>query len=152
MTPSLAALAAEERPMVSMRLSFCRELLSLLLIGVCAAIGRPQQPAERTAAAADATRAFVNKYCVDCHNRDDKTAGLTLDDAALEIAAHTELWEKVVRKLRVRHMPPAKMPRPDEPTYQTILASLEAQLDRAAAKNPNPGRIETFRRLNRIEY
>src|SRR5205823_8578905 len=54
--------------------------------------------------------------------------------------------------LRVRHMPPAKMPRPDEPTYQTILASLEAQLDRATATNPNPGPIETFRRLYRIEY
>ena len=135
--------------MLLLRPPFCRELVWLLLMGSCAAVGLAQQPAGTPIAAAG-TRTFVSKYCVDCHNRDDKTAGLRLDDAALdEIAAHTELWEKVVRKLRARQMPPAKMPRPDEPTYQTVLSSLEAQLDQAAAKNPNPGRTDAFHRLNR---
>jgi mono/diheme cytochrome c family protein len=137
--------------MFCLRLLFRRILLALLLTGSCAPIGFAQQPAGTPST--DATRAFVNKYCVDCHNRDEKTAGLALDDAALDqVAAHTQLWEKVVRKLRVRHMPPAKMPRPDEQTYQTVVSSLEAQLDRAAAEHPNPGRTETFRRLNRTEY
>jgi hypothetical protein len=138
--------------MLCLRLLHCRELACLLLIGFCAASGLAQQPTG-TPIAEGAARGFVNKYCVDCHNRDDKTAGLALDGAAIDqIGAHTELWEKVVRKLRARHMPPANMPRPDEQTYQAVLASLETHLDHAAAKNPNPGHTETFRRLNRTEY
>ncbi len=57
-----------------------------------------------------------------------------------------------MRRLRVRSMPPAGLPRPDERTYQALIASLEGQLDRAAAAHPNPGRTDTFRRLNRTEY
>jgi hypothetical protein len=57
-----------------------------------------------------------------------------------------------VRRLRVRSMPPAGLPRPDERAYVQTIASLEATLDRAAAAHPNPGRTETFRRLNRTEY
>jgi hypothetical protein len=77
--------------MFSLRLPCCRELLCLLRIGIDTTIARAQQPA-RTPNNADATLAFLNKYCVDCHNRDDKTAGLTLDDAAVdEITALTEL-------------------------------------------------------------
>jgi hypothetical protein len=44
------------------------------------------------------------------------------------------------------------MPRPDEATYEAAISSLETSLDRAAAVNPNPGRTETLRRLNRTEY
>jgi hypothetical protein len=44
------------------------------------------------------------------------------------------------------------MPRPDESTYVATISSLESELDRAAAAHPNPGRTETFRRLNRTEY
>src|SRR5262249_250751 len=107
-----------------------------------------------TAAAEEvSTRAFVNKYCVDCHNQNDKTGELVLDDAALNnLGAHSEVWEKVIRKLRARQMPPAKMPRPDDATYDAVLKSLESTLDQFATANQNPGRTETFRRLNRTEY
>src|SRR5262249_25548285 len=63
-----------------------------------------------------------------------------------------EQWEKVVRKLRARHMPPPGMPRPDENSYDAVVATLENGLDRAAEAHPNPGRIDTFRRLNRTEH
>ncbi len=49
-------------------------------------------------------------------------------------------------------MPPAGLPRPDEKTYAAVIASLEHSLDQAAAAHPNPGRTDTFRRLNRTEY
>ncbi|MBC7928180.1 MAG: DUF1592 domain-containing protein, partial [Bryobacteraceae bacterium] len=61
-------------------------------------------------------------------------------------------WEKVARKLQTRSMPPAGLPRPDERTYSSLLATLESSLDKAAAANVNPGRTDTFRRLNRTEY
>src|SRR5437016_3955435 len=49
-------------------------------------------------------------------------------------------------------MPPAGLPRPDERTYDAVVTSLATSLDKAAAAHPNPGRTDTFRRLNRTEY
>src|SRR5258708_5597444 len=49
-------------------------------------------------------------------------------------------------------MPPAGLARPDERAYDAAVSSLEASLDSAAATRPNPGRTDTFRRLNRTEY
>src|SRR5713226_6581517 len=50
---------------------------------------------------------FVTQHCSRCHNSDDKTAGLDLDAVcAKAVDAHPEVWEKVVRKLAARQMPP----------------------------------------------
>jgi hypothetical protein len=49
-------------------------------------------------------------------------------------------------------MPPAGLPRPDERSYDALVSSLESVLDRHAAAKPDPGRTDTFRRLNRTEY
>jgi hypothetical protein len=90
--------------------------------------------------------------CVTCHNQRTKQSGLALDTVDLskpESAA--DVWERVVRKLRTRSMPPQGVPRPDEATYTGLTASLETELDRAAALHPNPGR-PLIRRLNRSEY
>ena len=79
-------------------------VLTGLLVGACGSASA-QQP-----------RATLDRYCTGCHNTKLKTGGLALDDAAAgEPAAHPEIWEKVVRKLRARSMPPAGLPRPDEP-------------------------------------
>src|SRR5690606_32518731 len=61
------------------------------------------------------------------------------------------VWEKVLRKLRSRQMPPSGMPRPEETTYDRLVAFLESELDHAAEINPDPGR-PVIRRLNRTEY
>jgi hypothetical protein len=67
------------------------------------------------------------------------------------VAADTEVWEKVVRKLHLGAMPPAGVPRPDEPAMQGLVTWLETRLDRAAAATPRPGRPLPHR-LNRAEY
>src|SRR5262249_47322507 len=46
----------------------------------------------------------------------------------------------------------AGKPRPDQATIDTVASWLEAEIDRAAALRPNPGRTETFHRINRAEY
>lgn len=98
-------------------------------------------------------RSLVGQYCVACHNSEAKTAGLALDDLLdQDVAEHPEEWEKVVRRLRARQMPPAGLPRPDEDAYAEIVDSLSEALDQAAEAAPNPGRTDTFRRLNRTEY
>ncbi len=90
---------------------------------------------------------------MECHNDRLKTAALALDTLDLaKIAANPEVWEKVVKKLRGRMMPPLGRRRPDDNTYNSVVTYLEKSLDAAAASNPNPGRTATFRRLNRSEY
>jgi Protein of unknown function (DUF1592)/Protein of unknown function (DUF1588)/Protein of unknown function (DUF1585)/Protein of unknown function (DUF1587)/Protein of unknown function (DUF1595)/Planctomycete cytochrome C len=126
---------------------------ALLLAGGYSSDCAAQQSAAVPPEAVSPERAFVNQYCIDCHNKEEKTGGLALDTLSLEdVSRHSEAWEKVVRKLRSRQMPPLKSPRPDERTYDAVLASLESTLDKAAAEFPNPGRTDTLRRLNRIEY
>ena len=72
--------------------------------------------------------------------------------ARQDVAKHPDVWEKVVRKLRARQMPPVGKERPDDATYDRVTALLETSLDRAAAAHPNPGRTATLRRLTRTEY
>src|SRR5687767_10676842 len=106
-----------------------------------------------SAAPETAPNGAVKQYCTGCHNQKVKIGGVALDNLdPAAAAAHPEVWEKVVRKLRTRSMPPAGLPRPDERTYETLLSSIEHSLDSAAAAKPNPGRTDTFRRLNRTEY
>jgi hypothetical protein len=96
---------------------------------------------------------FINQYCTDCHNQQDRTAGLALDLLNVDdLGQHTEIWEKVARKLSARQMPPMDGVRPDESAYNSFLSYLETSLDAVAAQHPDPGRTSTFRRLNRTEY
>src|SRR5262245_14686974 len=87
-------------------------------------------PAAQSPSSATNTRVIIDKYCLTCHNERLKTAGLALDrlDAG-RVGDAAETWEKVVRKLRAREMPPASAPRPDKAAYETTIASLEIALD-----------------------
>src|ERR1700733_7616636 len=98
-------------------------------------------------------RAFLDKYCITCHNQKLHTAGLAFDTLDLtKPAANAEVLEKIVAKLRSGAMPPPKMPRADAATYRVVATALENQIDQAWAANPNPGRISSVHRLNRAEY
>jgi mono/diheme cytochrome c family protein len=109
-------------------------------------------PARATSSAGMIDRSVVDKYCVTCHNQRLKTGGLALDSSELtNVAAHADVWEKVIRKVEAGMMPPAGVPRPDAATKKALVASLEGVLDRAAKTSPNPGR-PLVHRLNRAEY
>ena len=111
-----------------------------------------QAPAN-AAIAAPNPRVFLDTYCVTCHNQKIKTAGLMLDTVVLsKPGAHAEVLEKVVAKLRAGSMPPPGMPRADAATYRAVAITLENEIDKAWAANPNPGRIGAVHRLNRSEY
>ncbi len=124
------------------------------------------QAAEPAAAAVSPQRALLDRYCVTCHNErvvagngrgmmaeQLRLVGLALDAADVDnVAEEPELWEKVVRKLRVGAMPPQPRSRPDKETYDGFRRWLEDELDRVAEARPNPGRTQAFHRLNRAEY
>jgi hypothetical protein len=96
--------------------------------------------------------ALLKQYCVTCHN--DRVKAGTLSLAALDVTAmdgHAEVWEKVVRKLRTGMMPPDGVPKPTPEARHAFTVALEASLDRAAARRPDPG-TPALHRLNRAEY
>src|SRR5262245_58386615 len=108
------------------------------------------------AAAAGPYRAILNTYCAGCHNNRASTAatesGVILDtDDLSDVFGRAQLWERVLRKLKTRTMPPVGARRPDEDTYHALTAWLEQQIDQTAVVRPHPGR-PVLRRLNRTEY
>jgi hypothetical protein len=124
------------------------------MLGICRGAS-PPAPALTPAPPDNSARIgeFTRRFCADCHNAGDKTAGVTLDAASpATVGSNPELWEKVVRKLASRQMPPPDAPQPDEQTCDAALAGITSVLDAAAAATPHPGRTGTFRRLTRTEY
>jgi len=94
-------------------------------------------------------RQVIDKYCATCHSSKVRAGGLALDTQDWSaIPSHSEVWEKVVQKLRTRTMPPAGMPRPDASTYDTTASWIEARLDSAPVYAGRP----VLHRLNRTEY
>ena len=83
----------------------------------------------------------VNQYCAGCHNERSKTSaaasGVILERADLSrVAEQSEMWEKVVRRLRAGAMPPAGLPRPDAATHDRLVSFLERRSRSGAVAQP----------------
>jgi hypothetical protein len=112
----------------------------------------PAGPARPLQGSAVPDQALVQKYCLTCHSARVKTGGLSLEGMNPgEAAAHADVWEKVVMKLRGGMMPPQGMPRPDEASLDAFAVALEQTLDRGAQGQVRPG-YKPVHRLNRTEY
>jgi hypothetical protein len=134
----------------------CRTSVCLLIIvtitspGICQS---PSTPAGRLDTGTARLAQFMEEHCFACHGYGSKEGGLAIDELLnAAVADHTEHWETIVRKLVARQMPPVGESRPDETAYNDSISQLVTELDRKVAEQPNPGRTDTFRRLNRTEY
>ena len=99
----------------------------------------PGGAASRTTSTTDGgstIRPLVETYCLACHNGRNKSGGLDLDaPSRANVAANTELWEKVTQRLQARRDPPMGTPRPADATYGVVIARLEHALDAAYSDN-----------------
>jgi len=112
---------------------------------------RGEAPADSSAA--QGVGDFVQKYCLDCHSGEAPDAGLALDRLPLkELQRNASEWEKVIRRLDRREMPPEGALRPSEAEYLAATCGIAAPLDREAEEHPRPGRTATLRRMTRSEY
>jgi hypothetical protein len=96
----------------------------------------------------------IQTNCAVCHNDILRGQFADLSLQHYDVARAAELGpttEKMIVKLRAGMMPPPGMPRPSEAVMETLVSTLENQVDRAAAENPNPGH-RSFQRLNQAEY
>src|SRR5262245_57887200 len=110
--------------------------------------------AASTAAAStgDAQLATVKQYCVTCHNDRAKTGGVSFEGVTPDsIGQHADVYEKAVRKLRGRVMPPPGAKQPESAAVDSLVAWLETSLDRVEAPAHVRDRV-VLHRLNRKEY
>ena len=115
----------------------------------------PASPQVTAAAETAKHRAWLDKYCVGCHNSRTPlpaTEPVNLESLSLDdLLANAKMWERVLRKLSVRAMPPQGMPHPQEVDYVAFTTWLTGSLDRAWQGRSTPGRY-VVHRLNRTEY
>ena len=127
-------------------------LAGVLVLSVSGVVATSQAPA--VPRASDAQLATVKQYCAGCHSDRTKAGGVSFEGLTPEsVGQHAEVFEKAVRKLRGRVMPPPGARQPDGAAIDSLVAWLEGLLDRAAAAGPShlPDQV-VLHRLNRKEY
>ncbi len=94
----------------------------------------------------------IEQYCFKCHNTDDWAGSLAFDTMSMDnVDGDAEVWEKAIRKLRGRLMPPPGKPQPDSESIHSLISFLQTSLDEAATQHPHVSRVG-LHRLNRREY
>jgi mono/diheme cytochrome c family protein len=115
------------------------------------ALQAPQVP-QAPPADAQTQLATINQYCVACHNDRTKTAGVSFQGITAEsVGQQAEVFEKAVRKMRGRVMPPPGARQPPPAAIDSLIGWLETSLDRAAGQAHLRDKI-VLHRLNRKEY
>jgi mono/diheme cytochrome c family protein len=110
------------------------------------------QAAQSSTAQAQAQLATIKQYCTGCHNDRSKTAGVSFEGLTAEgIGKQADVFEKAVKKLRGRVMPPPGSRQPEAAAIDSLIAWLEDSLDRVGGRAHLTDQV-VLHRLNRKEY
>ena len=128
------------------------------VIGISCAVGIVSvdskvfsQPATQVAQRPESQWSTIQTYCFGCHNEGVRAGNLFLDQLdADSVPRHPEIFEKAVRKLRGRQMPPPGTPQPSQQEVDALVGWLESTLDESS-KAHLAGHVPV-QRLNRTEY
>ncbi len=131
-------------PLVSIR----RFLAGATIAIGCAQAAAADRDPPASAGYEKLVRPFLEKHCVDCHDKDMAKGDLQLDSLAADFRDRkaVEVWTHVYDRMHDGEMPPKKKPQPDATDRDAVLRWLAGQI-RANATRPS-----VIRRLNRIEY
>src|ERR1700686_33971 len=132
--------------------------LARWLLGISCAVGIVSadskafsQPANQVAQHPESQWSTIQTYCFGCHNEYVKAGNLFLNQLSAEsVPEHPEIFEKAVRKLRGRQMPPPGAPQPSQQEVDALVSWLESTLDKSGMEHL-AGRV-AVQRLNRTEY
>src|SRR5436309_7600229 len=126
----------------------------LILIGFVLAVVTAQVRSQSTSPRVDppnAIRSMLDKYCIGCHSSGARAGGVAFAELSQDaVGDNAEIWEKAVRKLRGRLMPPPGSRQPDQAEVDAFISSLEDSLDNNAAR-PVAGHV-LIQRMTRTEY
>jgi hypothetical protein len=56
---------------------------------------------------------FIEKYCIDCHDRDTEKGGFNIESLTSVTAANAAEWQKVWEQVSLKEMPPRKKAQPN---------------------------------------
>jgi hypothetical protein len=132
--------------------------LARWLIGISCAVGIVSadsngfsQPANQVAQRPEPQWSTIQTYCFGCHNPGVRAGNLLLSELnADSVPQHPEIFEKAIRKLRGRQMPPPGNLQPSQKEVDELIGWLEGTLDESS-KTHLAGRVPV-QRLNRTEY
>src|SRR5215831_14680649 len=132
--------------------------LARWLIGISCAVGIVSadskvfsQPANQVEQHPESQWSTIQLYCFGCHNEGVGAGNLLLDRLGAEsVPQHPEIFEKAVRKLRGRQMPPPGITQPSQQEVDALIGWLESTLDESS-KAHLAGHV-AVQRLNRTEY
>ncbi len=123
-----------------------------LLVPVLLLAAVQLRAADTAVDSAQERKAFLDSYCMGCHNVDDYAGGLAFDLLPLDtMSGSEEVWERVLKKAGVGMMPPPGESQPQHAQLAGFLEAIEQDLATAAQRNPNPG-TPSLHRLNAREY
>jgi len=127
-------------------------LAGVLIALLAGAFTAAPAPSAAQTSAADAQLATIKQYCVGCHNDRAKTGGVSFEGITPgSIGQRAEVFEKAVRKLRGRVMPPPGARQPEPAAIDSLVVWLEDSLDKAAGQAHLRDQV-VLHRLNRKEY
>ena len=123
------------------RLSVVKRLLALSIAALVQALA--QAPAT-----SPNLPALVQTYCVACHSQNGAQGGISFDRLNPDrVSAEADTWERVLKQLRARTMPPVGAPRPNRAAYESVISSLAGALDQGIPRKPQPSDSEIASRL-----
>ncbi|MFM8214670.1 MAG: DUF1592 domain-containing protein [Pirellula sp.] len=131
--------------------SICGALLLWLFFGSNVYLARAGDP---PADYKTLGKAFVEKYCSQCHSPDDPQAELVLTrfSDSDSILRERKIWMNVLKQVQSGSMPPKEQPSPSTSESEKFVEHIKAIFDHADRNaKPAAGRV-TMRRLNRLEY
>ncbi|HET9215784.1 MAG TPA: DUF1587 domain-containing protein, partial [Terriglobia bacterium] len=137
------------------RTVFLGALLAVVTVSTAVPQTPPAAPVagqiSATANASEQARKIVTTYCATCHSTQAKMGGLVLDSLSLDaVTKDAATWEKAVRKLRGRLMPPPGSKQPEQKEVDSLIGYLEAKLD-ANTTVPHSSFVGV-QRMSRTDY
>src|SRR5262245_41414234 len=96
--------------------------LALSLAGVFAAPQSVPAPRATTVADPQVPLATIKQYCATCHSERVKSGGVSFEGLTADgVTQHADVFEKAIRKVRGRVMPPPGAKQPDAATADALV-------------------------------
>ena len=131
-------------------------VVAALTAAVLAQVRPESQSAPSAPGSSEQARKTLDTYCIGCHNEKAKAGGVAFDALPLDaIHVHADVWEKALRKLRGRQMPPPGSRQPDQKEIDAFITWMEAELDGPPTGGHSGRRVAghvPIQRLTRTEF
>lgn len=76
---------------------------------------------------------FLNKYCTDCHGKDNNEADVDMSKISFDLSSgrDLELWNTVLRQLHLQEMPPSESEQPDQHERDAVMLWINTELKKS---------------------